>query len=241
MFTSEFKQPRKPKSRKSRTPLIRMDPDCAICSGAASLRCDCEAKALETAISQAERRMMQGIYQEIREWARGHAQDYILEYFNMLSERRKAAHTEHIDRITQAAYYHYRSPPHPGQLAEAQQALKRGIDEDWKSSVQRYPEVLQYFFSLVELALPPDDHPSVKDAPLSALSGSRKSARRPPPPATIASGFHPPEHLPPARASPPPQPPPQLSRRTPGPRPNRNSYRGQPPPPPTYYGPGSMW
>jgi hypothetical protein len=43
-----------------------MDPDCAICNGAASLRCDCEAKALETAISQAERRMMQSIYQEIR-------------------------------------------------------------------------------------------------------------------------------------------------------------------------------
>ncbi|CAI4210567.1 unnamed protein product [Parascedosporium putredinis] len=151
-----------------------MDPDCAICSGAASLRCDCEAKALETAITQAERRMMQSVYQQIREWARGHAQDYILEYFNMLSERRKAAHTEHMEAISRSAFHYYRSPPHPGQIAEAQQALKRGIDEDWKSSVQRYPEVLEYFFGLVELTLPPEDHPTIKDPPLSAMGGGRK-------------------------------------------------------------------
>jgi len=172
-------------------------------------------------------------------WARGHAQDYILEYFNVLSERRKAAHTEHIERISQAAYYHYRSPPHPAQVAEAEAILKRGIDEDWKTSVQRYPEVLEYYFSLVELTLPPEDHPSVKDPPLSALSGSRKNGRRPPPPAaTIAGGaFHPQEHLP-SRSSPPPPPPPPMGRRTPGPpRTSRNSYRGPPPPPPTFYGP----
>lgn len=48
-------------------------------------------------------------------------------------------------------------------------ALKRGVDEDWQTSVQRYPEVLQYFYSLVELSLPGDDDPMVKDPPLSAL------------------------------------------------------------------------
>ena len=55
----------------SRTPtapkgIIRMDPDCAVCHGPATLGCDCEAKGLEVAIKQAEGRMMQAIYNDIR-------------------------------------------------------------------------------------------------------------------------------------------------------------------------------
>ena len=66
MYSRENK-PRRSKSRKStRTPLIRMDPDCAICHSAANLRCDCEAKALETAINHAENQMMRSMYQDIR-------------------------------------------------------------------------------------------------------------------------------------------------------------------------------
>lgn len=66
MYSREDK-PRRSKSRKSlRTPLIRMDPDCAICGGAANLQCDCEAKALETAINHAENQMMRSMYHDIR-------------------------------------------------------------------------------------------------------------------------------------------------------------------------------
>lgn len=113
-----------------------------------------------------------------RAWVRAHAQDYVLEYFRILAERRKNAHTTHLDQITAHAFYHYNAPPHPNQIADAQAALKRGIDEDWQASVQRYPEVLEYFFSLVEMTLPGDHEPAVKDPPLSALNGQRKANRR---------------------------------------------------------------
>ena len=43
-----------------------MDPDCAICHAPASLACECEAKGLEVAVKQAESRMMQSIYNDIR-------------------------------------------------------------------------------------------------------------------------------------------------------------------------------
>ena len=43
-----------------------MDPDCAICHAPATLACDCEAKGLEVAVRQAEARMMQSIYNDIR-------------------------------------------------------------------------------------------------------------------------------------------------------------------------------
>lgn len=46
--------------------LTKMDPDCAICHAPAHMACDCEAKGLETAIRQAEARMMQTTYCEIR-------------------------------------------------------------------------------------------------------------------------------------------------------------------------------
>lgn len=157
-----------------------MDPNCAICSAPATLACDCEAKGLELAVRQAEDRMMRSIYSDIRSWVRAHAQDYVLEYFRLLAERRKNAHTVHLDQMAAHAFYHYNAPPHPNQIADAQAALKRGIDEDWQASVQRYPEVLEYYFGLVELTLPADDEPAVKDPPLSALNGHhhRKAARR---------------------------------------------------------------
>ena len=40
------------------------------------------------------------------------------------------------------------------QISEAHAKLKRGIDADWRASVLRYPEVLDYCYSLVELRIP---------------------------------------------------------------------------------------
>ncbi|KAK6194211.1 hypothetical protein LQW54_011671 [Pestalotiopsis sp. IQ-011] len=155
-----------------------MDPDCAICHAPAAQRCDCEAKGLEMAVRQAEGRMMNTIYNDIRTWVRSRAQDYILEYFRLLTDRRKATHASVESHIQQRAWSYYNAPPHPQELAQAQAALKRGIDEDWQASVQRYPEVLEYFYSLVDLSLPADDDAAVKDPPLSALNGVRKTNRR---------------------------------------------------------------
>ncbi|KAK8042746.1 hypothetical protein PG994_013229 [Apiospora phragmitis] len=201
---------------KPRKSIIRMDPDCAICHAPASLQCDCEAKGLEVAVRQAESRMMQSIYNDIRTWVRGHAQDYILEYFRLLTERRKQAHSSHLERLTAHAYHYYHAPPHPTEIAQAQATLKRGIDEDWQSSVQRYPEVLEYFYSLVELTLPQDDEGAVKDPPLSALNGSRKVSRRGAQAAIANESFdrEPPRHAPLPSRTP---PPPMIHRRTPGP------------------------
>jgi hypothetical protein len=167
-----------------------------------------------------------------RTWVRAHAQDYILEYFRLLTERRKAAHALHLERIQQHAFHYYHAQPHPNEIAAAQAQLKHGIDEDWQASVQRYPEVLEYFYSLVELTLPDDNEPAVKDPPLSALSGSRKAGRRGgigPPTVTSGRSIHDRESLPPRRT-----PPPIEQRRTPAPS-NRRRYSQQPPPPPASY------
>jgi hypothetical protein len=170
-----------------------------------------------------------------RTWVRAHAQDYILEYFRLQTERRKAAHSAHLERITAHSYHYYHAPPHPNEIAAAQALLKRGIDEDWQASVQRYPEVLEYFFSQVDITLPPDDDPVVKDPPLSALNGSRKAGRR----STVASSAPPSygyDALPPRRTPPPPdlrerEWERERERRTPG-LSTRRPFHSVPPPPP---------
>lgn len=53
---------------------LTMDPDCAICHAPATLACDCEAKGLETAIRQAEARVMQSVYNDVR---------YVLDSFSL--------------------------------------------------------------------------------------------------------------------------------------------------------------
>ncbi|KAJ4390716.1 hypothetical protein N0V93_004314 [Gnomoniopsis smithogilvyi] len=219
--------------------LAKMDPDCAICHAPATRACDCEANSLETAIRQAEARAMHNVFNELRSWVRAHAQDYILEYFRLLCDRRKQAHTAHIDRITQHAYHYYNAPPHPSEITAAQTALRHGINEDWQSSVMRYPEVLHYFYSLVDFTLPADDDPAVRDPPLSALRGHRPADKRrgsgggagsitP----TIASASREFE----GRRTPPGGIPTRghSDRRTPGPQ-DRRYGRPQPPPHPGYY------
>ncbi|TPX06967.1 uncharacterized protein E0L32_011112 [Thyridium curvatum] len=227
---------------KTRKSVVRMDPDCAICRAPANAQCECEAKGLEVAIRQAEQRVMQSIYNDIRTWVREHAQDYILEYFRLLTERRKQAHSQVIDRIHADAYRYYRAAPHPSDIHQAEAALKRHIDEDWQASVQRYPEVLEYFYGLVELTLPPEDDPSVRDPPLSALAGTKRLGTRrnsAAVPGTVASAPSlPPEPL--LRGRTPPvamAPGPFMERRTPAPRDRRSGGFRAPPhaPPGSFY------
>lgn len=112
-----------------------------------------------------------------RSWVRGHAQDYILSFFSTLTARRKEVHASRIHLITDRAYHYYHAPPHPSEVAAADAELKRGIDEDWRASVQRYPEVLEYFYGLVELSLPGEEESCVRDPPLSALGGGKRGVR----------------------------------------------------------------
>ncbi|KAI1328380.1 hypothetical protein F5Y16DRAFT_409837 [Xylariaceae sp. FL0255] len=151
--------------RKARESYIRMDPDCAICSAPSAHECDCEAKGLEMAVRKAEHHVMQSVYSNIRL--------NMLEFFRLLTDRRKDAYTRHMEALTLSAYYHRNAPPHPNEIARARASLKRGIDEDWRSAVRRYPEVLEYYYSLVAVTLPSDDDPVVKDPPLDALKARR--------------------------------------------------------------------
>ncbi|KAF7548753.1 hypothetical protein G7Z17_g6851 [Cylindrodendrum hubeiense] len=149
-------------------------PDCAICHAPDTLQCPCEAKELDSAILEAEARVMQPRYNEIRSWTRAHAQDFIFKYSQFLAEHRKEAYMAHLDQISDDTSH---APPHGNEIAKAQAKLKQSIDEDWQTSIQCYPKAIKYFYSLVEMKLPGDYEPAVT-APTLRLRNSPQSGER---------------------------------------------------------------
>ncbi|KAH7135604.1 hypothetical protein B0J11DRAFT_547483 [Dendryphion nanum] len=153
-------------------------PNCAICNAPADPECPCESERLQIAVKQAEKRAMEGRLAEIRDWVVSHARQHILNAFLNLSSHRKQAHTAYLSSLpnyTVFMQYSGNPPIHPvyiaqlqTQIAEANSDLKRGIDADWRASVLRYPEVLDYFYSLIELRIPNDREQRVAEPPFAA-------------------------------------------------------------------------
>jgi hypothetical protein len=56
------------------------------------------------------------------------------------------------------------------QITESHAEFRRGVNLDWRASVLRYPEVLDYFYNLVELKLPSDSSSRVAEPPF-AIAG----------------------------------------------------------------------
>lgn len=106
------------------------------------------------------------------------ARQHILNAFERLTSTRKQAHSSYLASLPHyEVYMRYSGHPpiHPmyvatlqTQIAEAHAELKRGIDADWRASVLRYPEVLDYFYSLVDLRLPDDHSREVVEPPFAA-------------------------------------------------------------------------
>lgn len=160
---------------------VDLSPNCAICNGAAFPECPCESERLQIAVKQAETRSMGARLMEIRDWVIMHARTHILNAFERLAAARKATHSAYLSSLPfYSIYMKYSGHPplSPTQLAnlqaqisDAHAELKRGIDADWRASTLRYPEILSYFYSIVELQLPGERSAAVTQPPFSK-SGS---------------------------------------------------------------------
>lgn len=163
-------------------------PNCAICNAPAYPECPCESERLQIAVKQAEQRAMESRLAEIRDWVISHARKHILNAFERLTSARKVAHSAYLASLPfYSIYMQYSGHPplHPAalaqlqaQISEAHAELKRGIDADWRASVLRYPEVLDYFYSLVDLRLPNERSPNVAEPPFAAAGYADKGYER---------------------------------------------------------------
>ncbi|KAJ8113413.1 hypothetical protein OPT61_g4453 [Boeremia exigua] len=154
------------------------EPNCAICSAPPHSGCLCESERLQIALDQAESRAMDDKKAIVRDWVITNARQHIQIAFQRLVSARQHAQSIYLNSLPYYDVYMRFSgapPIHPvyiqqlqSQIAEAHTDFKRGIDLDWKASVLRYPEVLDYFYSLVELRLPSDDDMRVARPPFAA-------------------------------------------------------------------------
>ncbi|QPC78185.1 hypothetical protein HYE68_008937 [Fusarium pseudograminearum] len=147
---------REPQAKGNRPAVIRMDPDCAICGLPANQCCECEAKNLDMAVKQAEKKVISPLANEIRRWVRDKVQKNI-DYHHTT--------TESAQKETEPPY---------GESSTTKDLGRIGKDEVLDGLALYTPsgnngglsEALDYYFGLVELTLPAEDDPCVRNPPL---------------------------------------------------------------------------
>ncbi|EME46226.1 hypothetical protein DOTSEDRAFT_127181 [Dothistroma septosporum NZE10] len=145
--------------------------NCAICGAPPFPECPHEGQSLEKALNQAFERWSG--WQTIRDWVLNHARNQIISTFHALRAMRLEAHHNYLQTLPYYTLFHKysgRPPLQPAQLqlihSQIQQAntiLQQGIDQDWRTSCLRYPEVLDYYFSLVRYDYPSDKEEVIQD------------------------------------------------------------------------------
>jgi hypothetical protein len=108
-----------------------------------------------------------------------HSRIHVVKAYESLTSIRKQAHSTYLASLPNYdIYMRYNGRPPIShvhivtlqtQIQEAHFELKKGIDTDWRASVLRYPIVLDYFYSLIELRLPNDRAQEVVYPPFSYL------------------------------------------------------------------------
>jgi hypothetical protein len=121
---------------------------------------------------------------EHRDWVINHSRQQVQLAFRRLVTIRKTAQVAYLNSLPNYDIYIRFSglpPIHPSaieqlqrQIAEAHADFKRGADLDWKACVLRYPEILDYYFELVEIRLPPDDDRRLLQPPFAAAGYADK-------------------------------------------------------------------
>lgn len=143
-----------------------IDPDCAICGAPGLDLCKCEGLELEAAVNRAEDIMLTSCLEQIREWVKLRARNFILGYYERLADHHETEYRERIIEIESCPAPYYNSPQFFEELDHEEAKLKFNINEAWKASVQRYPEVLKYFYSLVDISRPNDSDDCVTSPPI---------------------------------------------------------------------------
>ncbi|KAH0369877.1 hypothetical protein KCU65_g3018, partial [Aureobasidium melanogenum] len=181
---------------------MQAEASCAVCGAPPSKKCQHEDERLKRALDEASHRWMACIeMRQIRHWVLSHAREWIIHTFNQMVDIRKQQYEAHLATIPYYELYKIyagRPPISPPkmhelrvQMSTAQGAYQRGIDEDWKNSLQRYPEVLDYYFNLVEFKLPGEKSVAVQEPVFGGRvdpemkrreSKGRKGMMQPPPP-----------------------------------------------------------
>ena len=122
------------------------------------------------------------------DWVLQNARSHVVDTFNQLRLDRYQSHVAYLQSLPCfTLYYRYNGQPpmHPTQLhilhsqiTQANALFKQGVDEDWRRSCMRYPEVLDHYFNRVVLTMPDNIAPSHAMNGLVATERPRVKAKK---------------------------------------------------------------
>jgi hypothetical protein len=98
------------------------------------------------------------------DWVLDNSRNHIIRMFEHAKTIRYDAHLQYLRSLPYYSLYQYHNGRPPlraqeihylqAQLANADQNLKIGVDQDWRAACLMYPETLDYYFRLVNIGLP---------------------------------------------------------------------------------------
>lgn len=104
---------------------------------------------------------------------------YITTTFNTLKAARMNRYRDYVYKLPHYREYRHwagKPPIHPAalqdlkiRLVDADRRLQAGVNADWRACVLKYPEVLDYYYNNIEVAIPR----SSPEAPLDAYAAPR--------------------------------------------------------------------
>ena len=120
-----------------------------------------------------------------RKWVLDHARNQVITTFHEMRAMRIEAHRNYLQTLPFYTLYHrYNGAPPLGaaqlqlihsQISSANHTLQQGVDQDWRTACMQYPQVLDYYFSLIQVRLPRDDDIAITDP---RFGGSKEPPRR---------------------------------------------------------------
>lgn len=120
-----------------------------------------------------------------RKWVLDHARNQVITTFHEMRAMRIEAHRNYLQTLPFYTLYHrYNGAPPLGaaqlqlihsQISSANHTLQQGVDQDWRTACMQYPQVLDYYFSLIQVRLPRDDDIAITDP---RFGGPKEPPRR---------------------------------------------------------------
>lgn len=118
-----------------------------------------------------------------REWVLNQARNAVIGTFHQLREARFQHHQNFLQTLPcYTLYFRWNGnppidPSHlhilHSQIQQANMQYQQMVDEDWRRSCLRYPEVLDYYLGLVEISLPDGQDTAVREPQFGAAVKER--------------------------------------------------------------------
>lgn len=127
---------------------VLSDPNCFFCHASPAIECGCESSRFELAERRTERKFFEPVKQDLRNWVRRRAEKSVLKEFEF-----RRGEMKQDQNVTAASR----------EDIDPEGVLQKASSDVWAECYQQYPDVMDYFYSLVDFKLPGNNDEKVRN------------------------------------------------------------------------------